>query len=418
MKRLLTSLAPLLVCLTTLTSIKAQDQKSNDTLSGIVMDRSSNPINNARIIICAVDDHIVSNEYCSTSHPDCKKTAKTNKDGRFVIKDLDTTKIFQFAVVAPGFRSHLSKSLKPGSEATINLKTESNDQDPGRFVSGVIFDEQGKPVVGARVSPHGAKTPEDTWTGRVEEVAGTATNALGQFSMQIPGNFQYLSIRVEAPGYCGVEAYELKPGDEPTEVVLPVGAQVSGRLVHDGQPVKGLQLAVVQTKRSSERGIFIAAVGCVTGEQGQFRFSHLPPDQKYCIYTVVDDKHDVVMTSKTFSVPASGETRNLGALQTVAPISIQGKVQRLSGKPLPKNFDLFFRRAPARQTPRFEVSADGTFHAKGLPPETYKITLRHFGGFEIVANKMKYQTLTNHSFGVYATESIKDLVITIQKEQK
>ena len=391
---------------------------STGKLTGTILDQSNDPIADARVSVCWVGPKTGYSIYCDTSYPDCKKKTITNQNGKFSLEGLDTTKKFRLAIVAPGYQAHLSEPVESGAESTVNLKAyEVPDAD--HFVLGNVVNEEGEPVVGAYVYARGAKTANRTWWGQIEHVDSVVTNSDGVFNLHVPEDYQALNVYVFAAGACPAQVEWLAKG-EPQELVMPTGARVTGRLLHKQKPVKGLRLAVAQTDRSLGRNnVFVRAIGCVTDDQGRFQFNNLPPDQQYCIYSVVDPstKIDAVMTTKTFSVPSSGETRDLGDLQTALPISIRGKVQRIDGKPLPTKFDLYFGRNPAWNTSRIKVAEDGTFEANGLPAETYNISLRN-RDYEIVAKKMNYQVFDKRSFGVFASEAIDDLVIAIRKGAK
>jgi hypothetical protein len=111
----------------------------------------------------------------------------------------------------------------------------------------------------------------------------------GEKSITLPAELLALDIEVTSDGHCGEQLALLEPGREPRPIEMRSGANVIGRLVLDGQPVAGMSIAVVQLERGAGTGIFVAAVGAVTDKDGRFEFQYLPPDQRYCIYSLAGD---------------------------------------------------------------------------------------------------------------------------------
>lgn len=123
--------------------------------------------------------------------------------------------------------------------------------------------------------------------------------------MFVPDEILGLDIEIAGDGFCGKQINLFEPGAAPLEIEVKEGARVTGILVDRGKPAAHTTIAVVQTNRLVDNGIFIAAVACVTDENGAFEFRHLPPDQQYCIYSVVGDAKQTqethVLKAKVFS---------------------------------------------------------------------------------------------------------------------
>ena len=388
------------------------------SIVGSVNDQDGKPLPGVRVDISTAAPKVGRGIFCPSCYLDCGKWAKTDDAGQFKLEKLDEKLKFRLVIAAPGRKTQQTDLIDPSAgPVSVVLHPLPGNIDPQRVVSGVVKNEQGIPVAGAFVEPYGAKTAVTRWYGQVNGVEPTVTDEKGNFAMIVPDDFQGLDIEVTGDGFCGLLLNLLEPGAAPSSIEVKDGARVIGHLVHRGQPVANMTIAVVQMNRSAGDGIFIAAVSAVTDSEGAFEFRNLPPDEQYCIYSVVGDAKrtasDRILTVKKFKVPASGMTRDVGRLEVSDPISIRGHVERIDGKPLPENLTLSFGREPAWDLIGIQVASDGSFEAAGLPPETYEIRI---GNRELViaANTLKYQMLSESSFGVHVTSSMEDLLIPVK----
>lgn len=386
-------------------------------LSGKVSDPQGKPLAGVRVDISTAAPKVGRGIFCPSCYLDCAKWARTDEAGEFQLKALDPKLKFRLLIAAPGRKTVQTELVDPQvGPVQITLPPAPTDVDRSRVVSGVVT-LSGVAVPGALVEPTGGKNSAKRWYGRVDGVDPAVTDESGRFAMILPKGMLALDIEVTGDGFCGKKISSLEPGGEAVGIEVNSGARVTGSVVRFGQPVAGMSLAVVQTDRSVRNGIFIAAVGDVTDAQGWFEFRYLPSDQQYCIYSVVGDARrtdsDVILTTKLFTVPSAGQTRDLGALEASEPISIRGRVQRVDDKPLPENLKLSFGREPAWDLIGIPVNGDGSFAATGLPPETYEIRIGD-RSLVIVPDNFKYQALGASSFGINARESIDNLVIPVR----
>ena len=399
----------------------AADQ-ARPSMTGVVTNSSGEPLAGVRVDISTAAPKIGRGVFCPSCYLDCRKWAKTDELGRFTIDKLDSSLKFRLIVAYSGFQTNQTKLVDPSSGAVdIELKSLPDDIDPSRMIKGLVRSEAGTPIPGAMVAPYGAKTENRRWWGKVDGVAPTVTDDQGRFTLIAPDNFLAVDIEITADGHCGKLVYEMVPGKDAEPIIVPVGASVSGKVVRNGQPVADMSVAVVQLERSvsRNRGVFIAAVGAVTQSDGSFEISNLPPDQRYCVYSVVGEakrtESPYILPVRTFGVPGSDKTRDLGSLEVATPIEIRGRVKSADDQPLPKRLKVAFDRDPAWDLVSFPVAPDGTFVASGLPPETYRIRIAN-RKLVIAANVAKYQVLGGNSVGVNATESISDLVIPVRNK--
>jgi len=405
-------------------ALSAQELQSvSSKIVGQLSGPDGTPLAGARVDIATAAPKVGRGIFCPSCYLDCRKSATTDEHGRFHLNDLSKQLKFRLVVTAPSYKTLQTKLLDPAAgPVDLVLQSSPKNVDSSRVVSGVLKDTFGNPIVGALIAPHGGKTSKRRWWGKVKGVAPSVSDSEGRFSILLPESMIALDVDVTQYGFCGERIQLMKPGVDPIEIEMRVGAQVDGRLVEDGVPVSGVSIAVVQLDRSSDDGIFVGAVGCITEQDGRFEFRNLPPDQRYCIYSVVGEgnrsslkpaKTSRVLTVKKFSVPATGEVRDLGNLEVVESVSIRGQIKHVAGHPLPENLKLLLDRDPAWDLIKVPVSSDGSFEINGLPPETYELNIRS-QELAIVTERLERQLLGPTSIGIYVAESVTDLIIPVQ----
>ena len=395
------------------------DQKPE--ITGQVTTPDGKPIVGVRVDISTAAPKVGPGLFCPSCYLDCRKSATTDKDGKFQLKDLSDQLKFRLVISAPKSKTIRTKLLDPSAgPADFVLHAAPTDVDPSRVVSGFVVDSSGNPITGASIYPCGAETAAKRWGGRVDGVDVAVSDPEGRFNIPLPESMLGLDIEITQFGFCGEKVPSLKPGAEPVKINMREGARVKGRLVENGNPVAGMSVAVVQVDRgSSDDRIFVKAIGCVTDRDGQFEFRNLPPDEQYCIYSVVGEanrtraKTSRVLTVKKFNVPATGEVRDLGELEVAKSVAIRGQIKSVDGKPLPKKLRILLDRDPAWDLVSVPVSDDGRFAIRGLPPETYKLKLMS-RELVIVAKDINRQLLSPTSIGIYLDETITDLIIPVR----
>ena len=109
----------------------------------------------------------------------------------------------------------------------------------------------------------------------------------------------------------------------------------------------------------------------------------------------------------------SGEKRDLGDLQVIEPVSIQGQIKLANNEPWPKDLTLMLDRDPAWDLISIPVGSDGTFEITGLPPETYEIKVKS-QDLEIITKDLNRQLLSPSSIGIFLDKPVTDLIIPVQ----
>ncbi len=232
--------------------------------------------------------------------------------------------------------------------------------------------------------------------------------------MVLHRDFLGVDLEVMAAGYAGASIPLLQPGPDEHEIVVPIGARVTGSLVDGEGPVAGVKVAVVQLDRTTDIH-FIKAVGATTDGSGRFAFDNLPASQRYAIFSNVPGNPPTspVLATKVFTVPGDGESRDLGPLEIIPPLSLSGRLEMADGAPVPPGTRLALGRDPAWDLVEAPVAADGTFAIAPLPPEAYEVRVVA-KGVDLDTERLSHQSLGPMSFGLRLDESMTDLIVPLK----
>jgi hypothetical protein len=208
-------------------------------LTGIVLDDSGRPVTGARVMLYTAGVRSGTSPMCPSCWADCAKSATTSGDGAFRIASLDPQLVFRVLVVAEGYKPAFVEKVDPAAgPVRAKLTRVPADLEPARVLRGHVTDALGKPIVGATVSPVGAKMGERRWWGRVDGVdSGAVTNAAGEFAIICEQPDVALDLEVEARGLATARYALLRAGADPHALKLGEGATVTGKLVRDGKPL-------------------------------------------------------------------------------------------------------------------------------------------------------------------------------------
>jgi uncharacterized GH25 family protein len=385
--------------------------QAQPTLSGRVVDSSAEPVSGARVDISTAAPLRGRGSFCPSCYLDCRKSATTNSEGEFEIPRLSGKLKFRLLVTMPGYKPHQTDLLDPRLEQPhIVLDHQETDWPPERTLRGSVVNKQGLPVEGALVDPHGVRLGNTQRWGAIN-VETTVTDSDGNFALFVPEEYGGLSVRVMADGYCGATTEMWEPGKS-YEVRVPVGASVTGRIVHDGNPVAGLDVAVVQLNRFTTHH-FIKAVPATTDELGRFRIDYLPPDEMYVIYTIVGDGDgDVVLRTSEFRAALDGKLTDLGPLSVEPALRLSGRIQLPEGLAMPADARLALLRDPAWDLVSTEIAADGSFSIGGLPAETYNVYLTA-EGIILDREKLGPREWKRIGFSLSLQESVDQLLLPV-----
>jgi len=387
-------------------------------ISGRVFSEDGQPIPQARVDISTAAPKSGPAVYCPSCYLDCRKFAITNQNGEFQIADVDPNLKFRLVLSSPAYQTIQTELLEPSAGLLeLRLSAKPVDIDPGRVVSGEVRNEHGAAIAGALIVPCGATSQGRFRHGKVANTAPAVTDARGHFSIVVPDSVEALDVEIEAEGTCGAKVSAIFPGAQQTSVELPTGASIVGTLTRDGTPVAGMSIAVAQTdRRTTRENAFVQAIHAITDADGRFQFDYLPPNQQYCIYSVVGEANrslsQFVLPTKVLQAPSSEKVLELGSLEVTNPVTIQGKVKITTGEQLRRATQLVVNRKPAWDLISISIQADGTFSLSGLPPETYELELPR--GYELDPDHISGLLNSERSLRVPAKVSVNKLVLPIK----
>ncbi len=148
----------------------------------------------------------------------------------------------------------------------------------GWSVGGVVVDEDGQPIAGAKVRPsiEYKKRPGDTSQMGAGARTTTAEDGTWQFD-SVPDSYADVTVEITHPGHSTViaqlarDSYEVAREVNPTEkTIMPSGLSVTGRVTDSaGQPISGAQ---VRTKFHND------VRSATTDETGRYRLVGCKPN--------------------------------------------------------------------------------------------------------------------------------------------
>jgi len=209
---------------------------SGATLAGRVVDASGNPVSGAEVLgWCA--------ERIDAFHPEPDRRTRAGNDGSFTLEHLGEA--FVVAAEAPGFacKTGLRGELAEGSR----VEGLSVELAPALRVAGVVVDEQGRPVEGARLAQDGQDIEglEDQ-----TEVVGVRRFSATRFDVRSgpDGRFEvgqtaveYVNVSVSHADFLSLDRL-LRSGAD-NSIVLIRGLTISGRVFDaQGRPLDGARV--------------------------------------------------------------------------------------------------------------------------------------------------------------------------------
>lgn len=349
----------------------------SDDIVGKVQDEHGQPIAGARIDISTAGPKQGQGIFCPSCYLDCRKSAKTDADGAFVIHEVDPDLQFHLVATATGKQTALTAWINPAIAAAEIVLKDFPEVAADRILHGRVVNVDGMAVPGALVSPVGAAISTRRWMGRVDGAVPTVTDDQGNFQMLLTEDFLSLDVDVLADGSSGLTAQKLAPGSELHQLQVPTGTSTKGRVLHDGRPATNQPVAVVQMYRSG--GIhFIESVLCTSDANGVFAFQYLPANEPYVIFTPRDvASTGLTMQTTRFQAGSDDTVIDLGDIALASGLRLAGRLVTPDGEPPLVGVEIVFGRKPAWDLLSTKSDAEGRFELINLPSETYEIQFRN-----------------------------------------
>jgi hypothetical protein len=358
-------------------------------LTGKILDTGGKPVQGARIFVYTAEARVGVNPACPGCYLDCAKSSISMDDGSFVIGKLDSSLTFRLLVVKEGFEPLFVAKVDPSKgPIRTELKSFEFKQLPSRQkLAGHIVDPEGKPVIGAEITPVLFETEAHSgyMRGIVDPVA--VSNLRGEFLLTSKSPIQSISVRIQARGMAPKIFRGLEPTETKHEMKLSRGVTVTGRIVHQGKPLAGVAVGLVQGRRTQEDFLGPTQIG--TDASGRFVFSNVAPagegtkfppavahnykpDNLYYVYGIMSNlKAFGVVAAVELKVGPDGTTTDIGDLKVTPGHRVSGRITLSDGKPVPPHTRVSVGREDAWDLQMVEVDDAGRFFVEGLPTETY-----------------------------------------------
>jgi beta-lactamase regulating signal transducer with metallopeptidase domain/protocatechuate 3,4-dioxygenase beta subunit len=369
-------------------------------LEGVARDETGQPLPNVRTRLIAGSDY--------RWWPD---TALTDPEGRFVFDGLPR----DVSINVHTFRTDRGESSRfvRLSSDRQRLEVSLAPRPFGGSVAGIVADEQGQPIAGARVVNIGNEWfPErrETTTGpdgrfRLDDLF---TNQRQYYEMGGPQ--PYRMILALAPGHQPTAMpVEAGPRDRPTEVklTLKAGHTIAGRVVDEsGHPIEG-----VLVKTDGSLGEWFLSERLFTDEEGRFRVDQLDAQ---ALFEFTRRGHGSV-SNRLLAADAGETTVVMGPLGRIAGQVVDARTERplaaffvhldhgTSQQGEPSHMPYLVPMTSTGQA--FSEVADGRFTLGGMTPGLpLNVTVRADGYEPTTLKRVKVSPMDSEAERVYRLE--------------
>ena len=301
--------------------------------------------------------------------------------------------MFRILVVAPGYEPSFFLKVDPSAgplEARLNARPITN-LAPDHVLLGRIVDAQGRPVENAVVSLDGLRQGHTTHGNPPEGTDPLAiTDARGEFFLSSREAFDAMNLEVEGRRFARKKFGDLRGGPSRHTLAITEGAALSGRVLKDGKPLKGVAVGVVSKDRSIENFTGDFVIG--TMDDGRFLFSNLPPGRAYYFYGIMSSfTNSGALPTAPVVLAGDGSTHQLGDVNVVPGLRLAGQVRLADGAPLPPYTRLSVSGEQAWDVLVVDLGPDGRFDVSNLPPGSYNISSR-IKSYRIAAGNASFDT--------------------------
>jgi hypothetical protein len=369
----------------------------------------------------------------------------TEADGKFIFRRAEPGR-YRLQARATGYPVQNYGQRSPNSQGMVLELTQGCrllDLEfrllPGGAISGIVYDENGEPAVGARVAALRSGLGPRRY---LYSVTGAETNDHGEYRMfgLSPGRYFVRATLEEAvvrktavedrrlQGFHpdslereGAIPLDLAAGNEMPEVNIVLqrvsGASIRGRVTsHMAGALRGQ--AVAYLVPLDDRAVLpddVVPRATLQVETGEFEIKDVPSGS-YVLFvaTYYRDQHSFVRTSVEVT---GGDVEGLH-LTLTRPIEVSGRV-RAEPAALPDFTHIHVRLEPfkvpfAMMAPTAEVKSDGSMRFRSVPPEEYRLQVQNLPeGFYVKSARLGGKDVLQDGPITVAEGSIGLLEITI-----
>lgn len=347
-------------------------------LTGVVRAKDGKPVAGAGVFIHTAGPRVGTSPYCPSCYADCRKSDRTDAQGRFAIPALDDALLFRVLVVAKGFQPAFVSRVDPATGPMEAVLTPLNATalTPKHQLRGRVLGPDQQPLANAVVNFQMYHSGD---SGRGGSVPGfdplAVTDEAGGFLLTGDKPFDTMDVTVEALGFAKKHFHRLPSGTKPNELAVTLGGSASGRVLLDGKPLAGVAMGMVSVSRLI--GEFTGDFQFATQQDGRFLFVNLPPNQDYFIYGLVDSlKPFGAIPSQKIRVNGDGSTTDIGELTVRPGVRLAGQVVLADKGKIPPLTKLSVSLQNAWDAQFAELGADGRFDFRNLPPGPVSVNAR------------------------------------------
>lgn len=401
-------------------SANAEIEDTNSALRpdliGQVQNKEGSPIA-ATIFISTAGPKVGTSSFCPSCYADCRKSAKSGKEGNFKIESLDPQLRFRILVVAKGFKPKFVSKVDP-AQGPLTVKMDPAnlaDAHPENTLRGRVVNTKGEPVEGAAVESHGIhkKDGGGMW-GELPGVDPLAvTDEQGEFIITSKDPFLSLDVKVQARTFANKTFSSLPSGTKRHDLTLTEGATVTGRVLFNGKPLKNVSVGLVSVDRGMENYTGNFEIG--TTKDGQFAFVNLPPNVDYYVYGIMNTikLYGAIGVVKVRS-GKDGDTADVGDLNVAEAYRLAGRVVLADGTPVPSKTRLLVSRQQAWDSMNVVLDQNGNFDTVGIPKETFSLSAR-VPGYRVSSKNASLDTMNPFQLVGRVNQNITNLVFLLEK---
>jgi hypothetical protein len=271
----------------------------------------------------------------------------------------------------------------------ICLASSAVAQPAGNTSDGAAApDNQGSFAVHARVvGPDRQPLPASTvatdgvglaaggagWGGNQGFPGKIVVDTNGEFIVTLSQPFERVQLRLKAPGMAPLMLW-MQISNGVQIIQMGPGSTMRGRVLKDGQPSANVRVGLSGSDRNAE--VWLGRFETNTDAEGLFEFAHLPPNQQWLFFGVMDSlKSQGSLPPQRAESAGEGSYTDLGDLPVSAGKHLAGQVQTRNGDPLPKGIKITVGYDDASDSQSMKVDAEGRFRFDGLAPRLVDVTV-------------------------------------------